>query len=354
MIRILHSADFHLDTPFEGLPEEKAVIQRKAQRELLRRMAELCRERNVRLVLLAGDLLDSGLAYFETWESLTSALEEMTVPVFIAPGNHDFCAPDSPYLRYAFPKNVHIFTSHKIDSVTLPDLNVRIWGAGFNQNRCPSLLQGFSAQNDGLINIMVIHGQLGGTDYNPITEAQIAASGLDYIALGHVHTYSGVRTAGKTAYAFSGCPMGRGFDETGKKGVVIADVGRGSTSAELVPLGGREYKILQSGENELDTAMADATENDIIRLILTGKWIDQPDLRRIIDTYSGKCFHLTVVDRTSPARDIWYGIEDDSLRGLFLRRMRERLDDPAADRDLVLTAVRYGLDAFDNREVPTE
>ena len=36
MIRILHAADLHLDSPFEGLPEEKTAIRRREQRELLR------------------------------------------------------------------------------------------------------------------------------------------------------------------------------------------------------------------------------------------------------------------------------------------------------------------------------
>ena len=38
MIRILHAADLHLDSPFEGLPEEKAALRRAEQREMLREL----------------------------------------------------------------------------------------------------------------------------------------------------------------------------------------------------------------------------------------------------------------------------------------------------------------------------
>ena len=59
MIRILHAADLHLDSPFEGLPEEKAALRRAEQRELLRELAQLRAESGAQLVLLPGDIFDS-------------------------------------------------------------------------------------------------------------------------------------------------------------------------------------------------------------------------------------------------------------------------------------------------------
>lgn len=59
MIRILHAADLHLDSPFESLPSEKAAIRRSEQRELLRSLAQLRAQYGAQLVLLPGDLFDS-------------------------------------------------------------------------------------------------------------------------------------------------------------------------------------------------------------------------------------------------------------------------------------------------------
>jgi hypothetical protein len=36
-VKILHAADFHLDSPFESLPEDKARARRREQRGLLER-----------------------------------------------------------------------------------------------------------------------------------------------------------------------------------------------------------------------------------------------------------------------------------------------------------------------------
>ena len=89
-IRILHAADLHLDSPFEGLPAAKAAQRRQEQRELLKKMANTAEAEQVQLVLLSGDLLDSDSAYTETAEELVRALGGMSVPVIISPGNHDF------------------------------------------------------------------------------------------------------------------------------------------------------------------------------------------------------------------------------------------------------------------------
>ena len=88
-IKILHCADLHLDSPFEGLGSGKASLRRREQRELLLRLAELARTEEVDLVLLSGDLLDSDNTYYETGEELNQCLRTLSIPVFISPGNHD-------------------------------------------------------------------------------------------------------------------------------------------------------------------------------------------------------------------------------------------------------------------------
>ena len=99
MIRILHAADLHLDSPFEGLPEEKAALRRNEQRQLLRALAQLRAESGAQLVLLAGDLFDSAASWAGTEDTLRLALAEMEVPVFISPGNHDFYSRSGRWQR---------------------------------------------------------------------------------------------------------------------------------------------------------------------------------------------------------------------------------------------------------------
>ena len=236
MIKLLHAADLHLDSPFEGLGESKAAVRRTEQRQLLYRIAQLAHNEKVHLVLLAGDLLDSDSAYAETGEELVKALGGIEAPVFISPGNHDFYSARSPYARLKLPDNVHIFKSPRIECVELPGLGVRVWGAAFTDKYSGGMLRGFSAEKTaGVLDIMCIHGEVNAASaYNPVTEDEIAASGMDYIAFGHIHAGSGLKKAGSCYYSWPGCPEGRGFDETGEKYVSIVSFGDGKCSPEDV------------------------------------------------------------------------------------------------------------------------
>ena len=145
-IKLLHAADLHLDSPFAGLPPEQAAARRLQARQLLELLPRLCRRAGCRLVLLAGDLFDTGAVYRDTVDQLRQALAECPAQVFIAPGNHDPMGPDSPYRRYSWPSQVHIFTSSQIETLDLGDCTVS--GAAFCDGQLPSLA-GFHAPQDG-------------------------------------------------------------------------------------------------------------------------------------------------------------------------------------------------------------
>ncbi len=246
MLTIIHGADFHLDAPFAALPADKARERRGEQRELLNRLADLVEARRADLVLLSGDLLDGGETYQETVQALARCLGALPCPVFIAPGNHDYYDARSVYAGTAWPDNVHIFSTVAVESVELPGLSCVVHGAAFTTPQADrSPLLGFSAPRDGNIHLMVLHGDVENRSrYGPITLEDIAASNLTYLALGHVHACSGLQRAGDTCWAYPGCPEGRGFDETGDKGVLAVTVDDGgAVSAEFVPLAKRRYEI---------------------------------------------------------------------------------------------------------------
>lgn len=360
-LKILHAADLHLDSPFEGLSEGKAAQRRQEQRELLGKIALTAQEQEVDIVLLAGDLLDSDSAYTETAEELIKALGSIDAPVFISPGNHDFYTERSPYARLSLPENVHIFRENRIECVELPKLNARVFGAAFTDRYSRPLLEGFSVEKQfGVTDIMCIHGEVGtaSSRYDPISESAIAASGMDYIALGHVHRESGLQKAGSSFYAWPGCPEGRGFDETGDKYIYIVSVERGNCSIKPVSIAGRRYVILpveldglpplEAIKNRLD----DNTENDLYRIILRGESTQAPELAVLKRTLEGRFYSLQLRDETSLRRDIWEKAGEDSLRGQFLMRLKKAHDSAAddAEREKIVQAVRWGLAALDRRE----
>lgn len=357
MINFLHAADLHLDSPFASRTPEQAAQSRQAQRRMLEQLAETCQARSCQLLLLSGDLFDSAHVYRETLDALTDALARCKARVFIAPGNHDCLSPASPYLTLSWPENVHIFTSPTPQAVCLEDLGCRVWGAAFTGPTSPSLLEGFSIPRQDYTEIMVLHGDAGNpnSDYNPITDGQLSASGLDYLALGHIHL-AGRRRQGKTLCAWPGCLMGRGFDETGDKGAYLGAIAGREITLQFLPLARQRYQqlTLPVGDDPL-TAILDKlpedTAQDTYRIFLTGE-SNGLDLPSLYAALSSRFYHLELQDRTTPTRDLWQALGEDTLKGSFLRQLKPQYDADPALRESIAYGVRTTLALMEEREVP--
>ena len=357
MLTILHGADFHLDSAFAGLKPEQAARRRREQRELLEAFAALARERQADLVLLAGDLLDSEHMYRETALALAQTLGSIPCPVFLAPGNHDYYRPGVGYDIIDWPENVHIFRGG-LEKMAIPDLQCVVYGRAFTQAHMEtSPLEGLRVDEDAnWLKLMCVHGDVAepNSTYGPISFPEIANSGLDYLALGHVHKSSGLQRAGNTWLAYPGCPEGRGFDETGEKGVMVLQAQPGTVTAEFVPLGCHryeEYTVDISGREPLNAILASLpsdTSRDIYRLELVGTCmaVDVTALERAL---KDRFYSLTVIDHTKLPQDLWSRREEDSLTGLFLRMMWE-ICQQEPDNECYQLAARFGLAALENGE----
>ena len=221
-------------------------------------------------------------------------------------------------------------------------------------------LRGFYAQPDGSARIMVLHGDVGSREgrYRPIAPEEIASTGLDYLALGHVHAPSAMNRAGSTVWAYPGCPQGRGFDETGDRGFLFGDVEPGRVDMQFVPFARRRYEILTVDVSQGDALEAirrrlpPDTSRDIYRIRLTGETAEPLTLPALEQALSGGFFQLELADDTRLRRDLWDRCGDDTLRGLFLRRLRREYDaaDPRRQKEIE-QAVRFGLAAMDNKEL---
>ena len=246
-----------------------------------------------------------------------------------------------------------------LEAVELPQLGCVVHGRAFQASReDASPLAGFSAPQDGTIHLMVLHGQVDGAgDYAPISREDIAASGLTYLALGHVHQCSGVQREGNTFWAYPGCPEGSGFDETGEKGVLCLTLDENSCQEELVPLSRRRYEKLtvdltdwESPLEALRAVLPPDTDNDVYRITFTGERGESPlDLTTLETVLAPRFYGLTLRDRTRVRREVWARREEDSLTGLFLRSMAARCQADLEDETLQL-AVRFGLAALERGE----
>ena len=354
MLKILHAADLHLDSAFSGRSQGATARLRSALRAISEQIAALCRAERCDLLLLAGDVFD-GVPNPETLRELKRTLQELAIPVFISPGNHDFCTPASVWVTELWPENVHIFTRPVVESVALPQLDCRIYGAGFVAMDCDSLLENFRTVGEEKYHIAVLHGDpvQQNSPYNAISHAQVANSKLDYLALGHVHK-SGTFRGGRTLCAWPGCPMGRGFDELEEKGVLLTTVDE-TANTRLIPLNApRFYELEAPVLTTAAAAIADVLpavgNDDFYRITLTGE-CEAVRLDALSAQFS-RFPNLELRDNTRLPKDLWGCVGNDSLEGVYFGMLKEAMDgqDEESQR-IALLAAKISRTILDGEEV---
>ena len=348
MIKILHSADWHLDAPLLGKEELK-----KALASVPVKLANLCKEENCDLVLLSGDLFD-GTPSADSVAALKKALAQMEVPVFITPGNHDFVTPGSIWLTEVWPENVTVFTENQVKSQVLEGLDCTIYGAAFTSMDCPALLEGFRASHTTRYGIGIFHGDpaMVSSAYNPITQTQIRQSGLDYLALGHIHK-AGSLLCGDTLCLWPGCPMGKDYGEPGEKGAYIITLDH-SVSSKFVPLDTPRFYDLTlavngSAQEVLEKILPPAGSMDYYRITLTGE-SEKLDIPLLLGAFS-HISHLELLDSTVAPVDVWKALGTDTLEGQYFGMLKEAMDATPDEKEVLLLAAELSRRILDGQEV---
>ena len=342
-MKILHTADWHLDAPLQGHSEQL----RQALAAVPGKIFEICKQEHCDLVLIAGDLFD-GPYTPHSYQNLYDVLKAMEVPVFITPGNHDHIGPDSPWNKELWPENVHIFTG--ISSVGLQNLDLRVYGAGFESMDCPALLEGFRAEQTETYAVGIFHGDPTqvNSPYNPITKLQVQNSGLDYLALGHIHKADSF-TAGKTLCAWPGCPMGKGYDEQGEKGVYIVDL-QETANIRFIPLDTPRFYDLECAPSQLSSILPPVGNSDYYRITLTGS-CDVPDLGALQAEFS-RFPNLVLRDKTTRPVDVWGSLGQDNFEGVYFGLLKQATE-TATEEELqeILLAAELSRQLLDGQEV---
>ncbi len=366
-IRFIHTADLHLGAAVSSAATISA--ERRSETLLtLEKIFAICREKSAELLLVSGDLLDNNAVdkkYFDAFVRLIGGNPELTV--IFAAGNHDPLTADSPFLCERLPENLIVLEGK--DCVhTIEHLGVRIYGCSFPSvymagKSCFSL----PVEQDDKLNIMVQHGELcsslsGG--YNPITREFIERSGMDYIALGHIHAFSGVSRLCSTSFAYSGTPEPHGFDELGEKGVIFGELSKSGLKYEFIPTARRTYEEIEVEVGSLSTAseMAEAAlstikerfgerySENLYKVILTGAVADgvKPDLAEITARLSPELYFVKLRSRLRKKVDLELLARENSLKGRFVRIMREKLEcADEAEKEGLEKALHLGLSAFE-------
>lgn len=327
-MKILHSADWHLDAPMTGKTEEQAHFLRQELGKIPEKIAALAKAENCDLVLLAGDLFDGAYTQ-DSFRKVYEALESVKIPVLITPGNHDFCQPSSPYVAESWPENVHIFKHPSMEAVALPSLDCTVFGAGYEAMDCPALLENFRAECGSKWKIGILHGDATNTSspYCPVSPQQVRLSGFDYLALGHIHKGDSFRS-GDALCAWPGCPMGHGYDETGIKGVILLEL-EDTVKAEFRALDTPRFydetvEVGSDAAQSLSALLPGVATEDFYRVTFTG-YADELNMDELSSQFP-QVKNLILRDKTIPEKELWSAVGEDSLEGMYFGILHDGLD----------------------------
>lgn len=374
-VRILHLADLHLGASFPSLGDRGEERTRDVLAAFQRAVEfAASAEKPVDMTVVAGDLFDThdpsdGLVF-----EVESALERLTragIPVLLAPGTHDACGyRRSVYRRMRLPEGAHLFLTPTFEPGprhTIRGETVQTYGVSFDAAVCPRPLAELRPDDLADYHVGVAHGMLldsptwkARPQDLPITRNEIGACGLHYLALGHFHNFAEVRE-GKCVAVYPGTLEGRKFGENGPRYLVVATLGREAVSIERTPWNARtvteavvDFQLAEiREERQLEERVAAfAGDREIVCVRLTGPAEFVFDTERLQARLRPKFFHLELDDRTYlvNARLLERYREEATVRGVFVRRMLERIDQAGTPeaKETATLALRVGLAEFQN------
>ena len=364
--RIVHFADLHLDASFAWAGAASAVARRRRQslRDALVRIAAIVREVEADALFCAGDLYEHDRVTRDTAEFLRATFRSLDpVPVYIAPGNHDWYGPESVYARNAWSPNVHVFREPRLVPVSLRG-GLTLWGgAHLAPANTDDFLEGFRVDGPGA-HIALFHGaerswfseQGAGKEPHAAFDAEaIEAAGLSHAFLGHYH-----RPRDAERHTYPGNPDPLGFGEDGLRGAVIARVAEdGSLTRERRVVAQTEVHdlVLDVGgcgsSQEIRDRLAGLAgeRSGIARLTVDGELEPDVDLREddlrhvLVGTFDA----VQLGDLRS-GYDLAAIREEQTVRGAFVGDVLDS-DLPEDEKRRVLIAGLRALDGRDDLDV---
>ncbi len=243
MLRIIHTADVHLGARHDDLGEQ-AAAQRERQFAAFKAAIDLAIAEEVDLFLVAGDLFDSNVQPRRSVERVAAELRrlaEARIRTVVIPGTHDVYDRASTYRAYDLPAMAGSTPDDGMITVLDPDhssvhlrtIDAVVYGQVFGTKRAPhsplaDSAAAVAASPAATWHIGLVHGSLsipGKTDRDEvvITTDEIAASGLDYLALGHWHSAQ-TGKAGPVTYAYAGAPEPIALDQDRAGKVLLVEL----------------------------------------------------------------------------------------------------------------------------------
>ena len=361
---LIHCADLHLDSRMtSNLTKEKA---RERQAELLNTFHEMMLyavRKQVDAVIIAGDLYDRKNISAAARNTIRDAIDNHPdIDFYYLKGNHD--AESFLSNLEEIPGNLKMF-GDRWTTYTANEKaggNIRITGVELSRENASLIYNELSLDMEKF-NIVVLHGQeaehTARDGAEVVSLRKLRNKGIDYLALGHIHTYKSEQLDSRGRYCYPGCLEGRGFDECGEHGFVLLEIDeeRRTMRQEFVPMACRNLYTLEvdisgcmtttdiSGRIRQALDGAGYSSRSLLKLIMKGS-VDvecEKNIELLVKRFEHEYYFLKIYDESELNVDYRTFAMDESLKGEFVRTVwaSQELDDEEKAE-----IIRYGIQAL--------
>ncbi len=356
-MKFVHIADMHFDTPFHMLSDRANLgeVRRLDQRKAFKKMIEYIKENEISYLFIAGDLYDHEYIRQSTIDYINDGFKQiLNTKIYISPGNHDPYLKNSYYAKYHWSENVKIFTS-QIEKVELEELD--LYGYGFEDFYLKeSKIEEIKIENKQKQNILITHASLdGGYDdqrvYNTISSSKLKQLGFDYVALGHIHKRN--LTNDNRTIIYPGSPVSLGFDELGTHGMIVGNIEKEKIEIEFVKLDEKEFKEIEmdiTNINEPEELLEkieelELNEKDLYKIILKGNRNFEINTYKLYKQIERRNI-IKLKDKTKIGYDLNKIANHSTLKGIFAKEMRNKLEEGNIEKELLEKAIEIGMQAL--------
>lgn len=365
-MKLIHCADLHLDSKMDTNLDKESAKERKG--EILytfERMVMYAVQNAIPAILIAGDMFDvKNISATTRNVVLHNIIGNPQITFYYLRGNHD----NDNFLSGLdnLPENLKMFNS-KWTFYDEAEGKISISGIELSDENAESAYVSLVLDSKKF-NIVMLHGQESKSAVKDRAEIinmkALRNKGIDYLALGHIHSYKMEKLDARGKYCYAGCLEGRGFDECGEHGFVVLDIDEntGKYTHEFIQFAKRKLYTVNVDVTDCRTTAEMVTkatlelqntgcENEgLIKIVLKGL-LDvecEKDIVYFQSRFRQRFYYVKVSDETQLKINVSDYMLDKSLKGEYVRQVMEDKSISEEDKKII---IRYGLQAISGEEV---
>ena len=337
---------------------------------------DLAASQRVDAVILAGDIFDSDKIAIADIRFFMDAVNSIRpIPVFFLPGTwtHDSVYQKAIFRSHQFldgkPENLYVFSHEVPETFRVASGELAIHGrAVLPETDNP--LDGIGHDPQAAFNVGILHTAIA-LPQIPLEAGSCAlkrdhleACGLDYLALGHWHSFRRYYEDAKTLVQYSGSPETLSFEEDSGY-VALVTLGGASPHIEKRRVGHYSWNELSLSWQDVGSAEALkkqlaslASPQTILKVVITGSISDKQlvDWNRVMEEMASQFAYLrfdtSQVKEELPLEELEHDYRENTVQRAFVTLVGEALEKTknATDKQQLREVLRRGHALFQGYE----